>query len=177
MGLFDQIINAIDSNDRQGDASQIDNNLHTMQQLSSGFGADPSATQSALSIVGNYVRGALQQKRSLNGAEEAQNIVNQYSGTQPSSQAVSSLFSGTQVEQMVTEIARKTGLNAGIVQQMLPILIPIILNMLRSGTHAQNPQGGTNPVLNAFLDADGDGDVDIADAMQLASRHFRTRYG
>lgn len=172
MGLFDQIINAIDSNDSQGDASQINSNLSTMQQLSNGMGADPSATQSALSIVGNYVRGALQQKKSQGGTEEAQSIVNQYSGTQPSSQAVNSLFSSSQVEQMVAEIARKTGLNMGIVQQMLPLLIPIVLNMLRSGTHTQNPQGGTNPVLNAFLDADRDGDVDIADAMQLASRHF-----
>lgn len=172
MGLFDQIINAIDSNDSQGDAKQIDSNLNTMQQLSNGFGTDSSATQSALSIVGNYVRGALQQKRSENGAEEAQSIVNQYSGTESNSQAVDSLFSGSQVTQIVGEVARKTGLNPGIVQQMLPMLIPIVLNMLRSGTHSQNPQSGTNPVLNAFLDADRDGDVDIADAMQLASRHF-----
>ncbi len=172
MGLFDQIINAIDSSDRQGEASQIDRNLSTMQQLSNGFGADPNATQSALSIVGNYVRGALQQKRSHNGADEAQNIVNRYSGTESNPQAVDSLFSHSQVEQIVAEVARKTGLNMGIVQQMLPLLIPIVLNMLRSGTSTQNPQSGTNPVLNAFLDADRDGDVDIADAMQLASRHF-----
>lgn len=52
------------------------------------------------------------------------------------------------------------------------MLIPVVLNMLRSGTPTQNPQSGTNPVLNAFLDADRDGDVDIADAMQLASRRF-----
>lgn len=115
MGLFDQIVNAIDSSDRQGDASQINSNLSTMQQLSNGFGADPSATQSALSIVGNYVRGALQQKRSQGGAEEAQNIVNQYSGTEPNSQAVNSLFSGSQIEQIVAEVASKTGLNMGIV--------------------------------------------------------------
>jgi len=33
-------------------------------------------------------------------------------------------------------------------------------------------QGGANPVLNAFLDADRDGDVDIADAMQMAGRYL-----
>ncbi len=46
MGLFDQIINAIDSNDRQGDASQINSNLNTLQQPSNSFNADPSVTQS-----------------------------------------------------------------------------------------------------------------------------------
>jgi hypothetical protein len=172
MGLFDQIINAIDSVDMQGNASQIDSNLNTMKQLSNGFGADPNLTQSALSIVGNHVRGALQQQRAQNGAESAQNIVNQYSGTESNSQAVNSLFSSSQVEQIVAEVASKTGLNMGVVQQMLPMLIPVVLNMLRSGTQAQNPQGGANPVLNAFLDADRDGDVDIADAMQMASRHL-----
>jgi len=85
------------------------------------------------------VRGALQQKTSQNGAESAQSIVNQYSGTEPSSQAVNLLFSGSQVEQIVAEVARKTGLNMGIVQQMLPMLIPVVLNRLRSGTHTQNP--------------------------------------
>ena len=118
------------------------------------------------------MRGALQHQRSQNGAESAQNIVNQYSGTESNSQAVDLLFFSSQVEQIVAEVASKTGLNMGIVQQMLPMLIPVVLNMLRSGTHAQNPQGGINPVLNTFLDADRDGDVDVADAMQLASRHL-----
>lgn len=172
MGLFDQIINAIDSQDQQGNTSQLDSNLNTMQQLSNSYGADPSTMQSALSIVGNYVRGALQQQRSVNGAESAQNIVNQYSGNYPNPQAVDSLFSGGQVAQIAAEVASKTGLNAGTIQQMLPILVPMVLNLLQSGTRTQNPQGGANPVLNAFLDADRDGDVDIADAMQLASRHL-----
>lgn len=172
MGLFDQIINAIDSKDHQGSTGQLSSNLSTMQQLSNSYGADPSTMQSALSIVGNYVRGALQQKRSVNGAEDAQNIVNQYSGTYPNPQAVQSLFSGGQIAQIAAEVASRTGLSAGTIQQMLPILVPIVLNLLQSGNRTQNHQGGSNPVLNTFLDADRDGDVDIADAMQLASRHF-----
>ncbi|WP_160295928.1 hypothetical protein [Aliterella atlantica] len=50
MGLFDQIINAIDSQDQQGSTSQLDSNLNTMQQLSNSYGADPSTMQSALSM-------------------------------------------------------------------------------------------------------------------------------
>jgi len=56
--------------------------LSTMQQMSDSYGADPSTVQS-LSIVGNYVRTALQQKRSTDGNQEAQAVVNQYSGTIP----------------------------------------------------------------------------------------------
>jgi hypothetical protein len=54
---------------------------------------------------------------------------------------------------------------------MLPILVPLVLKFLQTGNNAQNPQG-SNPVLNTFLDADNDGDVDIADAMRMAGRYF-----
>ena len=37
----------------------------------------------------------------------------------------------------------------------------------------QNPEQGSNNVLNSFLDADGDGDVDIADFMGMASRFLK----
>lgn len=172
MGLFDQIINAIDSPKQAASSGQLASMLSTTQQLSDSYGADPSTVQSALSIVGNYVRGALQQQRSTNGEQEAQAFVNQYSGTYPNPQAVHRLFSPGQTDQIAQVVAQRTGLNAQTIQQMLPILVPLVLNLLQTGTHSQNPQHGSNPVLSAFLDADRDGDVDIADAIQMAGRHL-----
>ena len=52
---------------------------------------------------------------------------------------------------------------------MLPTVLPLVLNMLQTGNDTDNPESG-NSVLTSFLDADGDGDVDIADAMKMASR-------
>ena len=172
MGLFDQIINAIDNSNQEASSGQMATILSTMQQLSDSYGADPSTVQSVLSIVGNYVRGALQQKRSTDGNEEAQAVVNQYSGTYPNPQAVHTLFSPNQEDAIAQDAAQQTGLNVGTIQEMLPIVIPLVLNLLQTGTHQQNPQGGSNPVLSAFLDADRDGDVDIADAMQMAGRYL-----
>jgi len=74
---FDQIVNAIDNSNQEASSGQMATILSTMQQLSDSYGAEPSTVQSVLSIVGNYVR-ALQQKRSTNGYEEAQAVVNQY---------------------------------------------------------------------------------------------------
>lgn len=172
MGLFDQIINAIDNSNQQGNAGQLGNILNTVQQLSNNTGTDPSTMQSALGIVGNYVRSSLQQKRVTDGDEAAQDVVNQFGGTNPNPQAVDSLFSHNMQQQVAGEVAQRTGLDSNMIQQLLPILVPIVLNLLRSGANAQNPQGGGNPVLNSFLDADGDGDVDLADAMQMASRYM-----
>jgi hypothetical protein len=172
MGLFDQIINAIDNSKQEASSGQMATILSTMQQLSDSYGAEPSTVQSVLSVVGNYVRAALQQKRSTDGYEEAQAVVNQYSGTYPNPQAIHTLFSPNQEQQLAQDAAQRTGLNAGTIQAMLPILVPLVLNLLQTGTRVQNPQGGSNPVLNTFLDADRDGDVDIADAMQMAGRYL-----
>lgn len=172
MGLFDQVINAVNSSNQEGSSGQLSTILSTVQQLSNSYGTEPSTVQSVLSVVGNYVRSSLQQKRSIEGNESAQAIVNNYSGTYPNQQAVQSLFSPNQQQQLAQTVAQTTGLNMNTILQMLPILVPLVLNLLKTGNQTQNSQYGSNPVLNSFLDADRDGDVDIADAIQLASRHL-----
>ena len=173
MGLFDQILGAVANPNQQGSLGQLGSIVNSVQQMSDRTGTNPSTIQSVLSIVGSQVRSALQQKQATDGNEAAQSLVNQYAGTSPNPQAVNSLFS-PQIQQQVAQVAaQRTGLDAGMVQQLLPLAVPLVLNFLQSGANAQNPQGGGNSVLNSFLDADGDGDVDIADAIQMASRHLR----
>jgi len=167
MGLFDQVLNALNNSNQDASSGQVASMLSTVQQVSDSYGADPATVQSAISVVGNYVRSALQDTRANEGDDQAQALVNQFSGTYPNPQAVHTLFAPNQVEEMAEAVAQRTGLDTGIVHQMLPILIPLVMNVLQTG----NAQGG-NPVLNAFLDADGDGDVDISDAMQMAGRYL-----
>lgn len=172
MGLFDTIVSAIDNPNREASSGQLSSILGAVQQLSSAQGADVSQIQSAMSIVGNFTRSSLQEKRGSEGEEQVASLVNQFSGTQPSSQAVQMLFSAPQIQQMIQEIESRTGLSAGTIQGMLPMLVPIVLNFLKTGASSSNPQG-SNSVLSSFLDADGDGDVDISDAMQMASRYMQ----
>ncbi|BAY09253.1 DUF937 domain-containing protein [Calothrix sp. NIES-2098] len=171
MGLFDQILGAVANPNQQGNLGQLGNIISTVDQLSNSTGADPSTIQSVLSVVGSQVRSALQQKQATEGNEAVQSTVNEFAGTSPNSQAVYSVFGGG-IQQVAEIVAQRTGLDAGMIQQLLPYVVPVVLNFLQSGANAQNPQAGGNPVLNSFLDADNDGDVDIADAMQLASRHL-----
>lgn len=169
MSLVDQILSAIDNPNQQASTGQIASILNTVQQLSNSYNTNPSTMESALSIVGNYVRSALQQKRAEVGYEGTQRVINRYSGTYPNPQAVDALFGSSQIQQMVQAVTQRTGLDANMILEMLPILVPVVLNLLRTGSNTQNPQAG-NPVLNSFLDSDRDGDVDIADAMRLAGR-------
>ncbi|MEI1373475.1 DUF937 domain-containing protein [Nostoc sp. UHCC 0926] len=173
MGLFDQILGAVANPNQQGSLGQLGGIINTVQQLSDRTGTDPSTIQSVLSIVGGQVRSALQDKQATDGNEATQTLVNQYAGTSPNSEAVDSLFSPDTQQQVAEVAAQRTGLDAGIVQQLLPLAVPLVLKFLQSGANATNPQAGGNPVLNSFLDADGDGDVDIADAIQMASRYMK----
>ena len=96
--------------------------------------------------------------------EKAENLVNQFAGDSPDSEAVNALFP-TVIQQQLAEIAsQRTGLDVGMIQQLLPTLVPLVLKFLQSGGH---------PLLNKFLDTDGDGDVDIADLIQLATRFLQ----
>lgn len=172
MGLFDQILNAINEPSQQASSGQLANILGTVQQLSSNYNTNPSTMQSLLSIVGNSVRSGLQQKRDRDGYDQTQAFVNQYSGSSPNPQAVAGLFSQNQIQQLAQFAAQRTGVNPNLIVQMLPLLVPVVLNLLQTGNRVQNPQSGQNTVLSAFLDANRDGEVDIADVMQLAGRYL-----
>ena len=174
MGLFDRIISAIDNPNQQASSGQLNSVVNVVQQLSQSSGSNPAVMQSVLSIVGNHVRSALQEKQAVAGPEQAQSIVSQFSGTNPNPQAVQSLFTLGQQQQVTQDAAQQTGLNAQTIQAMLPILVPVILNLLSSGTNTQSPQN-LNPVLSSFLDSDRNGSVDVGDVVNIASQFLGNR--
>lgn len=173
-GLFDQILQAIDDPNAQASSGQLSGILGTVQQLSSSYNTSPSTLQTALSVLGPHVRSALQAKQTSGGVGQAQEIVNQYGGTTPNIQAVQSLFSPRQQQQVVNDTAQRTGLNSQTIQAMLPILIPIVLSLLQSGTNSRDPRS-SNSVLSAFLDSNRDGNTDIGDVMRLAGSFLNQR--
>ena len=172
MGLFDLIQGAIQNPNQQASVDQVGSILNTVQQMSGNRGIDPATTQTVLSTVGGYVRSALQQQRETNGAGQAEAIVNQYGGTQPSNAAVQAVFGQNQLQQVVQAVAQQTNINPQLVQAILPMVVPVVLNLLKTGasTHQGAGQPGSNSVLSAFLDADRDGDVDVSDAMRVAGQ-------
>ncbi|NJN87375.1 MAG: hypothetical protein HC881_15050 [Leptolyngbyaceae cyanobacterium SL_7_1] len=174
MALFDQILSAIDNPNQQASSNQMGEILSAVQQLSSTQGANASATQTALSMVGGYVRNALQQQRASGGEAQVDAIVNQYAGTRPNPSAVQALFPSAQQQQITQAITDRTGLSPAVVQMLIAAAVPIVLNLLSSGATKSPTPGGTsnNSVLNVFLDSDGDGDVDMADTIAMAGRFF-----
>jgi hypothetical protein len=167
MGLFDAVLSAVSNPGQQASPGQLGSILSTVQQLSNNNGIDTGTTQTLVSVVGGYV----QQQQSTGGAGQAQAMVNQYSGTGPNPQAVNAVLGPVMQQQVVQDLIQRTGLPPQTIQAILPTLVPLALKFLQSGAHTQNPQAG-NPVLNAFLDKNNDGNVDLGDALNMAGQFF-----
>jgi len=176
MGLFDQILGAIENPNQQANPSQIGSIVNVVEQLASTHNVDSSTTQAVMSVVGGYVRSALQQQATTGVAQPAA-TVEQYGSTDPSMAAVQALFTPQQQQQVAQEVAQKTGLNLGTIEAMLPVIVPIVLNLLKTG--ASNQSAGStqssNSVLSSFLDADSNGAVDIGDAISIAGQFLNQR--
>jgi hypothetical protein len=174
MGMFDIIAGAIANPSTQGSNSQVGNILSAVQQIAGSQGASTAATPALMSTVGGFVRSSLQEKRQTQGNAAVEGLINQFAGTNPNVAAVQALFNQSQQSQVAEAVANKTGLNSQAIIAMLPVLVPLVLNLLKTGANkadapaAQTAQG--NPVLNAFLDGDRDGDVDLGDIMAQAGK-------
>jgi hypothetical protein len=175
MGLLDQLMGAVSNPNQQANPDQLGAIFNTVQQISGNQGVDPSATQSVLSALGGHVKTALQQQQQTNGAEGVASMVSQLSGTNPSAGAIDAIFGGNQ-QQVVQSVSQQSGVNASTIQAMLPALIPVIMGVLQSGAMTQGGApgaGGGNPLLNAFLDGDRDGDTDLGDLMSMAGKFMQ----
>lgn len=174
MALFDQIMGALDNPNQQANTSQLGSILGAVQQISQQKGVDVSTTQTVMSMLGGYVRSSLNQKRSSNNLGSAEALISQFAGTNSNPAAVQALFPHAQQNQIAQEIANRTGLDAGTVQTMMTVLVPIVLNLLSTGASQQQSNtptsGNSNNVLGAFLDSDQDGDVDLGDTLAMAGR-------
>lgn len=178
MSLFNQIVSALNNPEQEASNTQLSNIIDTVQQLASSSNTNSSDIQTAMSIVGNFTRSALQQQRNERGVGEVNQLIERFAGNTASSQALQTLFSTPQLQQMIQQINLRTGLNSRTIHNMLPILVPLVLNLLKTGNRKTNYPAtnsasiASNSVLDSFLDADGDGDVDIADAMIMANRYL-----
>ncbi|MEO1145489.1 MAG: hypothetical protein AAFY26_07815 [Cyanobacteria bacterium J06638_22] len=174
MPLFDQIVGALNNPEQEASTGQLSTILNTVQQLSGGQSGNNQ--QVMMSIVGNYVRSSLRQKRASGGESQVDALLKQFAGTGANPAAVSALFSPDQQQHLSQDVAQRTGMNAGQVQGMLATLVPVVLNFLAAGQQQNTASAvGGNSVLNAFMDSDGDGDVDLGDAMSMASRYLSQR--
>ncbi|PZO15791.1 MAG: hypothetical protein DCF25_13120 [Leptolyngbya foveolarum] len=169
MGLFDQVMSAIADPKRQASAKQMTEILGSAKQISQQNNASSDNMQQAMSVIGGFVRSSLKEKRQTQGDSAAQALLEE--GSANGASVIPKLFNNSQLTEMVSAVTQKSGLNANQVQGILPMVLPLVMRFLSSG----NAKGGApatdnNPILTAFLDGDGDGDVDMGDVLGMAGK-------
>lgn len=157
MRLFDQVLGAIADPRRQASAGQMAQILGSAKQLAQENNADTDTMQQAMSVIGRFVRTSLQEKRQQSGDDAAQALLDQ--GSADGAAVIPQLFNSAQLNDMIAAVTRKTNLNSSQVQGILPVVLPLVMRFLSAGNAKQGMPADGNPILTAFLDGDGDGDM------------------
>lgn len=169
MGLFFDVLSAINNPNQQANVSQLESITQSIQQAASTQGIDASKTQSLMSALGGLIRPALKQQQTVMGGSQLETLLARLGGSGASTIAMTSLFPPQIQQQMIQTIAQKTGLSPNMLQSLIPVLVPAVLGLLNMGSTKPGIDGG-NPLLSAFLDGDQDGDTDLGDVFKFASR-------
>lgn len=166
MGLFFDVLSSINNPDQNGSVGQLENIMGTVQTLAKTQGVDATQMQSVLSAAGGLLGPMLQQQQgNLPGGANLGNLVGQLSGGGAPATALQSLFPPQVQQQLIQGISQQTGVDAGMLQSMLPTLLPAIMGLLNMGG---SQAGGANPLLTAVMSGGGGGD--LGEVFQFANR-------
>lgn len=172
MGMFFDVLSAINNPNQQASVSQLASINDAIQQVATSQGIDAGKTQSLMSALGGFLRPALKQQQSAIGGGQLESMLGRLgtgAGTAAGATALSSLLPPQMQQQMIQAIAQKTGLSPNMLQSAIPVLVPAVLGLLNMGANKPGTGGG-NPLLKTFLDSDQDGDTDLGDVFKFANR-------
>ncbi|WP_026731221.1 DUF937 domain-containing protein [Fischerella sp. PCC 9605] len=169
MGLFFDVLSAINNPNQQGSVTQLESITNSIQQLATSRGIQPSQMQTVMSVLGNVLRPALQKQQSTLGGNQLQNLIGQAIGTSASASGLQSLMSPQLQQQIVQTVSQRTGLSPNAIQAALPTLTSAVMGLLNMGT-TKPGVSGSNSILSTFLDSDRDGDTDLGDVLRFANR-------
>jgi hypothetical protein len=175
MGLFFDVLSAINNPNQNANVDQLSSITNTVQQVAASHNIEPSTMQTIMSSLGGALRPALRQQASSGGIGNmlGQLAAGQMAGGGGGLGALSSFLTPQLQQQIAQTISQRTGLGAGTIQTMLPALIPVVMQLLNMGA-PKSSMGATgmaaNPLLASFLDSDRDQDVDLGDVFKFAGR-------
>lgn len=169
MGLFFDVLTAINNPDQKASVGQLSDVTSTIQQIAGNSGLEPSTMQTVLSSLGSALRPALRQQASTG---DLGSLMGQLGGLGAGASglgSLSSLLTPQLQQQIVQAVKQKTGVSAGTIQGMLPALIPVVMQVLNMGASTSS-EAAPNLLLRSFLDSDRDQDVDFGDVFKFATR-------
>jgi hypothetical protein len=170
MSFFDSIISAIQSPQHAGSNQDLQG-LANLAGLIPGLQGNEQQIQPILNVLGPHLQDVLNEQKQTEGAGAAQQTVTALSQPGVSVQDLQNLFGADRFNGIINQISQITGLNSQLILTALPLVIPVIMQLLATGTHQTNPQA-PNQVLNHFLGGPNGGAL-LNEVFQLASQYLK----
>jgi hypothetical protein len=168
MSLFQTILDSIENPNHAGSQQDLQGLASLTQFIPGGQGAQQNV-EPILNVLGSHLQDALNRQQQAAGPGAAQQTVADLSRPGVGAQDLQGLFGQSQMNDLIAEIAQRTGLNSQMIMTLLPVLIPVVMKLLASGTHQTDAQA-PNPVLNGFLGSNQNGGALLSEVFQLASQ-------
>ena len=170
MSFFDSIISAIQSPEHAGSSQDLQN-LTNLASMIPGLQGTQQQVQPILNVLGPHLQDVLNEQKQAEGAGAAQQTVTNLSQPGVRVQDLQNLFGADRFNGIISQISQATGLNSQLILSALPMVIPVVMQLLATGTHQTNAQA-PNPVLNHFLGGQNGGAL-LNEVFQLASQYMK----
>ena len=169
MGLFFDILSAINHPNQQGSVEQLNVIVSEAQQLGSSHGFDDAMLQTLLSVVGSFLQTVFRQSAVI-GSVASDALLSQAVGTSHYGAAsLPAFLTPERQQQLLQALAQRTGLSNMTLQAALPGLVTVALGFLNLGTGTSRTSGA-NPVLKSFLKTEHNENADLGEVLKFANR-------
>src|SRR5260370_42091640 len=170
MSFIDSIISAIQSPQHTGSNQDLQR-LASIAGMIPGLQGAEQQIKPMLSVLGPHLQDVLNEQKQTQGAAAAQQTVTDLSQPGVGVQELQNLFGADRFHRIINQISQATGLNSQMMLPPLPLLVPVIMQLLATGTHQASPQA-PNQVLNHFLGGQNGGAL-LNEVFQLASQYIK----
>ena len=145
------------------------------------------AAEGLAGAIGSALKPALREAGQSGGMQGIDALLGSLTQNAGSPQQIERTIGHDRMEQMVNQAQQKSGLSPEVIMSMLPVVLPAVIALLKSGARSGAPAAQTgatagdplgalvasNPLLKSFMDSDGDGDVDMTDLVAMGSKFLR----
>lgn len=175
MGLFFDVLSAINNPNQQANVDQLSGIVNTIQQATAAHGIESAKVPTLISTLGGFLRPVLQQQQTSLGHNQLVNLISQGIGGNSSLSIIQSLLPSQVQQEIIQGVSQKTGINASTVQILLPTLVPAVLSLLHLGASTPG-HGDSNALLNTFLNSEHPEEADLGGVLKFANRFLNPQH-
>lgn len=169
MSLFFDVLSSINNPNQQGSIDQLSSVMTSVQQLAGSQGMNTDQMAGILNALGNALQPTLKEQAAAMGTSQLEGMLGKLSGAGGTA-ALAAAIPPQMQQQLIEAVAQKSGLNASLIQTMLPKLLPVVIGLLGMGAAKPGTVSGGNPLLKTFLDAGAPNSTDLGTVVKFAER-------